>query len=458
MQATDSNERRQLPAPEKAEQPGQHPHVILALLAVVLTWIIIFVAGIGISRGAWASWWSIVGLGILAALCAGLLVGHERYKGHQLHREDIADRKHHRLMTQKAIELDHSAEHITATSSFRAVSKYMGPQANITVRDNNLGNALTSPLPIAPPFSSIISQVREGKWCLGYSEAGAVFGSIDDLLSTAIVGRPGTGKTTLLRFVCAQLLKVGGQPILWDPHANIADEVSDLLQCFVEPQEIVTSARSVERTLDHRLKERREGRPPAKTFLLLADEWPVIAALAPGAVDVAKRIVLEGRKVGMYALISGQGLPAKLLDGTLVRDALSSRYVFNTTPQQARLAGLDNDTANTLLALLDTAGPGRAILASSRLKPEIISVPHTTVDDMRSCMSGNGRPPSPEADRDILEQIAFPAQNVSSQEQEQIINLYQQGVPRREICGKLGKGNAYYAIVKAVLDEYESEA
>lgn len=393
-----------------------------------------------------------------------IAIGVHQSKAWQHHRHDIKDRLHLRDLAQQALQNGHSVEFTPATRSLRTISPHTIPNGPLTIKDINLGQqALPAALPTAPAFSTIIEQVRDGKWCLGYGEAGAVFGSIDDLLSTAIVGRPGTGKTTLLRFVCAQLLKVGGQPIIWDPHANIADEVSDLLQCSVEPQEIIQSARAVERTLEHRLKERREGQSDFKTFLLLADEWPVIAALAPGAVDVCKRVVLEGRKINMYALISGQGLPAKLLDGTLVRDALSSRYVFNTTAQQARLAGLDNDTANTLLAMLDTAGPGRAILASSRLKPEIISVPDTTVNDMRSCMSprnGNSRPSALEAFRDVPEQIAFPAQNglnISSQEREQIVNLWQQGIPRREICGKLGKGNAYYAVVKSVLDNYESE-
>jgi hypothetical protein len=171
------------------------------------------------------------------------------------------------------------------------------------------------------------------------------------------------------------------------PSGTIADELDDVLESAETQRAIDASGKHLERMLEQRLLERRQGKRDFSTTLLLADEWPVIAAMSAYSISTMKRIVLEGQKVGMYALISGQGIPAALLDGTLVRDALSSRYVFNTTPQQARLAGLDNETARQLLAVLNTTGPGRAILASSRLKPEVIAVPHTTVNDIRACMT-----------------------------------------------------------------------
>ncbi len=321
-------------------------------------------------------------------------------------------------------------------------------------------------LPKPLPFSTIIENVSMRSLCLGCGVEGAIYGSIDDLLSTAIVGRPGTGKTTLLRFVLAQVLKVGGMPVLLDPHGNIADELGDVLSCSETPREIEATARWLEQELDKRLVLRRQGQAMGNPILLLADEWPIIAASSSIAVNVMQRIVLEGRKVGMYALISGQGLPAAILNGTLVRDALSSRYVFHTTPQQARLAGLDNDTAKELLSALDTAGAGKAILASARLKPEIVAIPDTTTADIRSCIvdssvnvpSGSlARPPALQAVPRVSEQKTFYPQNISSQEREQIINLAKQGVKRRDMCEKLGKGKAYYPVIKTVLDEYEQQ-
>jgi hypothetical protein len=81
--------------------------------------------------------------------------------------------------------------------------------------------ALEPVLPRAVPFYRIIEEVAPHHLCLGVACTGPLFGSMDDLLSTAIVGRPGTGKTTLLRFVSAQVLRVGGTPLLWDPQVTL---------------------------------------------------------------------------------------------------------------------------------------------------------------------------------------------------------------------------------------------
>ena len=242
------------------------------------------------------------------------------------------------------------------------------------------------PLPTAQPFSTIVREIAPGHLILGYNLAGKVVGDITDLLSTAIVGRPGTGKTTALRFCTAQVLRIGGQALLMDPHGSIADELSDVLECAEDGGDISRMAEKLEQMLDHRLALRRQGQRITEPLLLLADEWPVISRLCTRAIEIAGRIVLEGRKVQMFALISGQGLPSEQLGGSLVRDALSSRYVFLTTTMQARMAGLDSETAKALLGQLEVAGPGYAILASAKRKAEVIAIPQTTVADMRALL------------------------------------------------------------------------
>ena len=322
-------------------------------------------------------------------------------------------------------------------------------------------------LPHADSFAAMLALVGPSRFCLGYGASGPIFGSIDDLLSTAIVGRPGTGKTTLLRFETAQLLAAGGTPMIWDPHGNIADELGDLLEVQEGPQEIDAAALRLERQLDYRLKERRDGRKPGNTILLLADEWPIIAAACAHAIATMRRIVLEGRKVGMYALISGQGLPAALLEGTLVRDALSSRYVFHTTSQQARLAGLDNETAKALLAQLDTAGPGRAILASARLKPEVVAIPDTRVDDIRRCITPERETPVSPGKRAsvVVESTAVNVSRemdpeeetdispVSSDTRNTIRRLRERGMAHREIAPIVGLAGKKYTQYQAICRE-----
>src|SRR5439155_27145756 len=165
---------------------------------------------------------------------------------------------------------------------------------------------------------------------------------------------------------------------------SILDDLGSEFECAESPRDIVQYAKSIDGWLTGRLQQRRAGQVDFKPILLLVDEMPIISEMAPDALPVIRRVVLVGRKVGMYALVSGQGVPSSILGGTLVRDAMSSRYVFHTSPQQARMAGIENETAKEMMAILETAGPGKAVLSTANRRPEIVAIPDTSVDDILS--------------------------------------------------------------------------
>lgn len=331
-------------------------------------------------------------------------------------------------------------------------------------------------MPVAPSFAQIVHQIAPGHLFLGQSINGPIWGGIVDLLSTLIAGRPGTGKSTQLRNVCGQILKVQGQPVIFDPHGSIVDDLGNVFQCAETPDDITDQSKWIAGQLDTRLIQRRAGQSQFKPMLLLVDEMPIVASMSALALEAIRRIVLEGRKVGMFALISGQGVPASILGGTLVRDAMSSRYVFCTSPQQARMAGIENETAKRLMTLLEEAGPGKAVMATASRKPEIVAVPYTSTDDIRLLVPRNTgtliRNNSTVPDfGNVRERLAetppygFPAvsgtleasdattNGPSPEEREQIIELAKAGMPRRDICKGLGLGKWYYDVVKQVLDE-----
>src|SRR5205814_632685 len=118
----------------------------------------------------------------------------------------------------------------------------------------------------------------------------------------------------------------------------------------------------LEHTLEQRLIARRAGHKNFQPLLLMADEMPAISAQASDALPTIRRIVSEGRKVSMFAIISGVGVPADILGGSIVRDSMASRYIFLTTTRQASMAGIDSEVAKPLLQQLEEAGPGKAIL------------------------------------------------------------------------------------------------
>jgi hypothetical protein len=238
-------------------------------------------------------------------------------------------------------------------------------------------------LPSAPTFAQLAAQgfvATRDRMILGYTDAGPIYGKITDLLSVAIAGRPGQGKSTLLRFVYAQTVQAGGEVAIIDPHGSIIEDVKDAPRIFqaTDEYEMIIYSGWLLKELNSRLKDYRAGRRDFPPILTLLDELPVIAMITKAAIEATGRIVLEGRKVGMFALISGQGLPAENFGGRLVRDALSSRYIFRTTPDEARRAGLSATQAR-LVSQLDI---GRAIFAASASDPQIVAIPLTTGDDL----------------------------------------------------------------------------
>lgn len=341
-------------------------------------------------------------------------------------------------------------------------------------------------IPQAPPFSQIISQVQAGRLFLGQSKYGPIWGDIIDLLSTLIAGRPGTGKSTQLRNVCGQVLKIDGVPVIFDPHGSIVDDLGGALQCAESAPEIVESAQWLDVKLTSRLTQRRQGRRDFRPVLLLVDELPIVSSMAPEALETVRRIVLEGRKVGMFALISGQGVPASLFgdDGTLVRDSMSSRYVFATSPRQARMAGIENEIAKPLMKILEEAGPGKAILATATRKPEIVAVPNTTVNDIRLLVSSSGssgntfvnatETPRQASfyDRDTQpftvsgslvdpereEPITEPGNVVGNDLKETIRRMRKHGMPHRDIASLVGLSGRKYNVYQQICAELGLEA
>ncbi len=239
-------------------------------------------------------------------------------------------------------------------------------------------------LPIAPTFAQLVAggfHSRTDRMLLGYGIDGPIYGGIDALLSTGICGRPGTGKTTTLRAIYAQCLMIGAEVMLLDPHGSIAGDVQHGPSQLVASTgaELDDAAAWLTGELERRLVAYREGARLFRPMLIMADEFPVIALSSKPAVQALGRVVLEARKVGGFALISGQGLPASNFGGRLVRDALSSRIIHKTTAAEGLRAGLDKNAAQ----LLEHLQPGYAVL-DGPVQPQIVAIPMTTANDLSS--------------------------------------------------------------------------
>jgi hypothetical protein len=247
-------------------------------------------------------------------------------------------------------------------------------------------------LPTAPPFSEMCHLIARNRLVLCWTVQGPLYGTIKDLLSMVIVGKPGRGKTTALIYYVAILLKAGAEVHVWDPHGSLSelagsferlhytDDLADL------PESIAALNRELEvrRVLYKQVKERiEEIKPP---LLLLVDELPVIAQYSrknKEASDLIERFVLEARKWYCFFIGAGQSTDADILP-TRVCDNLASRVVFYSSNRRATMAGLDIETAHRLLpALKPDEVKGRMIFDCSRVsEPVVGAIPWTRVKDL----------------------------------------------------------------------------
>ena len=235
--------------------------------------------------------------------------------------------------------------------------------------------AITAPAPITTtpllPQAGTWSELRTtftptaDRLMLGVSLDGPIYAPLTGLLSVLIVGRPGSGKTTLLRLLAEQAIEAGATVVCWDLHADLR---LDGVELCTEEATIGASATAVMAEIDAR---RRNGR--GAPVVVMVDELPLLARSVPEASTAMRRIVLEGRKFGVYGLIAGQGAPADLFDGgRLVRDATASRFVFRSSTAEARRAGLERVESLTT----STLPVGVCVLDGSVVeRPTVVSIP-----------------------------------------------------------------------------------
>src|SRR5579859_1514480 len=152
--------------------------------------------------------------------------------------------------------------------------------------------------PEAPHFNEMCHMIADGRMPLCFIHQGGrcvpVYGTIDDLLSMSITGKPGRGKTTALMYFVAALLKCGAEVFVWDPHGVMAplamlngrklpDMPATAKVTYVDRKaDIIASVPKLHALLNVRDEEYRQcvkvGRKYVKhPLLLLADELPVLA-------------------------------------------------------------------------------------------------------------------------------------------------------------------------------------
>ncbi len=291
-------------------------------------------------------------------------------------------------------------------------------------------------VPVAPAFWDIAYLITEESMPLCfvvdedpespyYGETVPQFGTIDDLLSLAVIGKPGRGKTVLLMYYAAILLARGAEVHIFDPHGVMGElallhgrELPGMpptarVYYYDRKKTMLDAVPKLMREMDDRDQLCRlhlEGgklvsRKVKHPLLILADELPILADFdeqiraeykeknrnlepgepkleVPSLLYLIRRTVLEARKWRMFFCGSSQSIDATILP-TKVTDALNSRIVFFNSDRKARMVGLEADVIKKMLPLLRRAGPGVTIYDCARWDaPKIGAIPNITAEDL----------------------------------------------------------------------------
>lgn len=370
-----------------------------------------------------ANWWWIVGVVILISSSRWAVPMWRAYLAISDHLHTREIQQQHRTMLASAtakLEQGFETSYKSAVHSFEINVHNPYLKAGMVTKVQEIATQqnqelLSLGLPKAPVYSEVDPMITGDKLVLCYTQEGPVFGTVADLLSMCVVGKPGRGKSTALLYYILILLKAGAEVWIWDPHSglndlryglNYADDLGD----------IEASCPKLHNMLEQRRKLWKEQKRVMHPLLLLVDEMPVIKDYEDARAKevkllskqgpkedreearndllefdqfyrpsrLLKKFVLEARKWNCYVILSGQALPAEVLS-TLTRDNMSSRIVFESCNMHAKMAGLQKEQIDGLLPSLKGAGPGVAVMDVSRWsKPVLAAIPNTTVDDLRA--------------------------------------------------------------------------
>jgi len=232
-----------------------------------------------------------------------------------------------------------------------------------------------------PSFQELLSELHEGDpMYLGfdYETGEALRGSFNDLYSSFLAGKSGSGKSSWLRGLILQSLTCypGVAYHILDPHSGHGESVSKDLPrtanfTYLDTGDPRQGFYAFNRLLQERL-DHPNGDAPA---VFVVDELSFCSRqkYAQTLSTLLERISNEGRKAKCYALLSSQDCRIKRTGD--FRDMLSSSYCFALKPAQSRLLLQDRDEQLKVKMLHEQKLKGVALFSPSENESRLVRVP-----------------------------------------------------------------------------------
>ncbi len=241
-----------------------------------------------------------------------------------------------------------------------------------------------------PSFAELLAEgaIKRGtSLLLGYIDGDPRAGTWLDLYSCAIAGLQGSGKTTTELFIILQSVLHGAMLLIIDPHRDTAHDslggrLAPLASRFLRPiaaddeKDILTTIKLVRREVDRR----RRGATGAP-IILVVDEFTKLMRRSPAIKDelsaCIEEIAQEGRKMQVFALLSGQIWKATAVGGTELRYSLASSFVHRIQEAQSKLL-IPGEYAR----LTPRLKPGQVYFYDTNGDTQLMQIPYTTEQDV----------------------------------------------------------------------------
>jgi len=248
-------------------------------------------------------------------------------------------------------------------------------------------------LPTAASFVEALGVLSEakGRVLLGYDTEGPIWLGVDELLSVALAGNSGRGKSKALLWLSAQLIKLGITTIFLDGKGDLRRWLSAYHAVAYSGAEIKQSTDAVLSEAEWRLKMASDD-PDAtfKPILVVIDELDLVLGRYARVLELIEMLTKKTRSVNVHGIYSNQSIPADLVGGVATRGVIVSRICLYCDDEAARLIGVraNNGAAALLQQLAPPAPAGLAVARTVAFGWRQIAFPYVPEGSVRWLLDG----------------------------------------------------------------------
>jgi hypothetical protein len=303
-----------------------------------------------------------------------------------------------------------------------------------------------------------------GRILLGYDSAGPLWLDLADLLSVAMAGNSGRGKSKALLWLTLQLLKQGVETFILDGKGDLRRWLGSYHAVAYQPGEISQMVDNLIVEANWRLRAASEDiTANFAPILVVLDELDLVAGRCARAIDLIELLTKKTRSVNIHGIYSNQSVPADLVGGVATRGVIVSRICLYCDDEAARLIGVRaNNGASALLQQLAPPAPaGLAVARTAAFGWKIISFPYVADSAIAHLLPPTLPPLPPNPNRvslspELPHHAPLTPSSEREKERENILTLAGQGYKPYVIARMMGRAGAYAEVVKQVLAEEEN--